>query len=147
MRRPVGVTIIAVLAIIGAVLGLFASLSLLGISGLGFLGIQGTSSSVVLGASVLAAFGVAWMISAVLQLVFGVGALQLRPWAWTLGVILYVVSLLGYVVSLFTVGITFSTVIGIVVVAIILAYLYTHDVRQAFGHLPTSTSGTPMVTH
>jgi hypothetical protein len=148
MKRPLGITIIAVLAIIGAVLGLFAAVSVLGVSGLAFLNLASTSSSAVaVGSTLGLTLGIVWMISAVLQLVFGIGALQLKSWAWTLGVVLYSLTLLNYLVALFTVGVTMSVVIGIVVVGVIMAYLFTHDVRKAFGHLPASTSGTPMVTH
>ncbi len=147
MKRPIGVTIIAVLAIIGGILGVLGSLSLLGISGLGFLG--GASSSATLASSsmIVGVVGFFGILLAVFQLVVGFGALQLKSWAWTVGVAVYAISLLNQVVSLFTIGATASVVAGVLVAAVILAYLFSHNVREAFGHLPSSTSGTPMVTH
>ena len=148
MKRPTGVTVLGVLAIVGAVFGLLGALPLMGISGLGFLSLGSASSSgVAFGSTLFMGIGVIMLVSAVVQLVFGVGALQLKSWAWTLGLVLYGLSLVNYVVALFTVGFTASIVIGIVIVGVIIGYLYSHDVREAFGHLPASTSGTPMVTH
>jgi len=142
-----GVTIIAVLAIIGGVVGMLYALSLLGISGLGFMG--GASSSPTLAGSsmIVGLVGVFGMLLAVIQLVVGFGALQLKSWAWTVGVVVSGLSLLNHAVSLFTVGVTVPVVAGVVVAAAILGYLFSHNVREAFGHLPSSTSGTPMVTH
>lgn len=142
MKRPIGVTILAILAIVGAVLGILGALAVLGVSGFGFLG-AASGSAVGIGLTL----GITTMLLALVQLAFGVGALQLRSWAWTLGVVLYVLSMLNYLVAAFTIGLTTSVVIGIVVVGAILGYLFSHDVREAFGHLPNSTHGTPMVTH
>jgi len=148
MKRPVGVTVLGVLAIVGAMISLLGALPLIGMSGLGFLSLSDSmSGAVALGSTLGISIGVVMMALAIVQLVFGIGALQLRSWAWTLGVVLYGLTLANYLVSLFTIGFTLPLILGIVVVGVIIAYLYSHDVREAFGHLPGSTSGTPMVTH
>ena len=85
MKRPTGVTVLGVLAIVGAVFGLLGALPLMGISGLGFLSLGSASSSgVAFGSTLFMGIGVIMLVSAVVQLVFGVGALQLKSWAWTL---------------------------------------------------------------
>lgn len=140
MKRPIGVTIVAVLAIILGVLQLLGGLGLLGaVTGLvpglteaisGFM--PGAGATGLFGALGIGA-GVAAVIMAVLSVVFGVGALGLRPWAWTLGVVLFAISVISGVVALvaeFTIPVLISTVVA----AAILAYLFTREVRSAFHH-------------
>ena len=150
MKRPMGVTIIAVLAIIGAVLGMLTALPFLGVTGIGILsGLSGQSGLVALGTSIGLVIGLVWLATAVVQLVLGVGMLQLKSWAWTLGVVLYGAMLALYVISLLTVGLSASVVVGVLVALVIVGYLYSHDVREAFGHLPhaSMTSHTPTPSH
>jgi len=150
MKRPTGVTVIAVLAIIGAVLGVLAALPLLGMTSFGFIsGVSGQSGLLAVGTTLGIGLAALWILVAAVQLIFGIGALQLRSWAWTLGVVLFGLTLVMYLVSLFTIGITASSVVGILIAAVVIAYLYSHDVREAFGHLPHGgvTSGTPTPTH
>jgi hypothetical protein len=74
------------------------------------------------------------LLSAI-EIAFGVGALQLKPWAWTLGMIWTWVSIATNVVSLVVnrgSGI-FGTLLGVIVALGILYYLYTDEVRAAFG--------------
>jgi len=150
MKRPTGVTVISVLAIIGAVLGVLAALPFLGITSFGFIsGVSGQSGLLAIGSTLGLGIAVMWILVSVVQLVFGIGALQLRSWAWTLGIVLFGLTLLMYVASLVTVGITASAVVGALIAAVVIAYLYSHDVREAFGHLPHGgvTSGTPTPSH
>lgn len=134
MKRPVGVTIIAIIAIIAGVLQLLGGLSLLGM-GTGALqaflpaGMGGTE---LLGAIGIGA-GVAALIMAVLYIVFGVGALGLRSWAWTLGVVLYAISVIAGVIAMVT-AFSVPVLISTIVAAAILAYLMMPTVRAAFGH-------------
>ncbi len=111
-QRPKGITVLAVLAGLGGALGALGGLVIL-------------SSSPILGIVVLAL--------AVFNLAFAYGAWTLKPWAWTLGVALEVISLLGSVVSIANGASVFNQVISVSVTLTILYYLFRRDIKQAFG--------------
>ena len=125
-QRPMGVTILAVLAIIGGVLGIIGSLVLFGLGGVastlnGGVGVQ-TMLLAILG-----------LVQAVLSLAFGIGALSLQPWAWTLGVIAEALSIVLTVVAMIITGIGANYIISLAIAAVILYYLFTPEVKRAFG--------------
>jgi len=125
-QRPMGITILAVLAIVGGVLTLLAAIPLLG---------AGAAVSTVAGG--LGGLVTIWTIVALaegaLSLAFGVGAWTLQPWAWTLGVVAYGISAILVIVSLFLFGFTPSLIINLAITGIILYYLFTPDVKRAFN--------------
>lgn len=128
--RPVGVTIIAILAILGGLVQLISGLAFLGITALAVPGMEAGAFAEGVGI----AAGVVMFIMAVLSVVFGVGALMLKPWAWMLGIVLFGISLVANLVLMFTSAVSTSAVISALIAAIVLAYLYTARVREAFGH-------------
>ncbi len=124
MQRPTGVTILAILAVIGGILGLLAGLVLIGLSSVSF-AIPGLAGLVVI-------IGLVTLAVAILDFVFAYGAWNLRPWAWTLGIGLEVVSIIINVIQLRSDTIT-NTIISIAIAAGIIYYLYQPHVRRAFG--------------
>jgi len=105
--RPIGVSILAILVVLGGVLFLLSGIAILLFSAafaLGGLGIFGLAGS-ILGGIVLI-FGIIWIA-------VGLGLWNLRGWAWWLAVIVMVLTILG--------GISAPAVI--VVPLIILIYL------------------------
>jgi hypothetical protein len=86
VQRPTGVTILAVLSIIGGILLLLGGIALLGLGGAVAAG--GNS-----GGGLAVILGIVLLVIAVLELAFGIGAWMLKPWAWMLGVISQVGSL------------------------------------------------------
>jgi uncharacterized membrane protein (DUF2068 family) len=125
--RPTGVTILAILAAIGGVLGILGGLALIGLGGLaaastGFLG------------GLIAIFGIIALVQAVLSLAFAYGAWMLKPWGWTLGI---VVEVIGIALSLLFIVDGDSTItsqaISIVIGVAIIYYLFTPAVKTAFG--------------
>lgn len=132
MKRPIGITILAIIAIVGGVANVLLALPYLGFEMFALPGVVAAMGSV--GSSVLMSVGVGLLLIAAVQLLFGVGALQLRPWAWVIGVIGYGFSVLSFVVSLLAVGLTSSVIVSGVIAVAILAYLFTRDVRTAFDH-------------
>jgi uncharacterized membrane protein (DUF2068 family) len=66
------------------------------------------------------------------EIVFAYGAWRLRPWAWTLGVVLEAVALVLAVLQLgrYDYG---RHVLTILIAAVVLWYLLTPRVRAAFG--------------
>ena len=147
MNRPMGVTILAWLAIIGGAFALFGSIFVV-IATMGALALVGAGAAAATAAGAGAAYASAvlwamiglvmavWLaVLGVFEIVFGVGALGLKPWAWSVGVIWCYVAAVSDVISIFTSrgsGI-FSSLIGIVISIAILYYLYSDEVRAVFG--------------
>jgi hypothetical protein len=123
VKRPFGVTLIAILALISGLFGLcwptlaFTGSALLG----GILGTVGVFAGIFL------------IIGPVLQLVFSVGAFKLRRWAWYLGLISSGITVLGVIIHLFQGASIWSAIMGSVLSIIIFIYLLTPKVRKAFG--------------
>jgi hypothetical protein len=130
MQRPNGVTIHAVLAIIGGVLGLLASVALIGLGGAAAAG--GAAQGAAMG-GLAAVFGGIGLISSLLSLAFGIGAWMLKPWAWTLGIISQGLSILLSIFAIINGSGIGSQIISILIAGGILYYLMTPTVKQAFG--------------
>lgn len=134
-QRPMGVTILAVLAFIGGILGICGGLS--GIVGASFLGglaaSVGASNATALG-GMLAVYSIVALAFAVVDIIFGFGAWTLRPWAWMLGMVLSGLNVVFQLVALVAGWSTFgSVIIPIVIAGVIIYYLLTPDVKKAFG--------------
>ena len=125
--RPQGVTILAVLAAIGGVLGIIAGAALLGIGGVA----AGNGSGFLAG--FIAIFGVIALAQSVLLLAFAYGAWTLQPWGWTLGVVAEVIGLVLSGLFILNGSPISSQVVGIVIAVAILYYLFTPNVKAAFG--------------
>ena len=127
-QRPVGITVLAVLQLVIGLFGLcIPSIILFGATAAAFLG---PLAAFVGGAGILVAL--AMFIGPVLHLIVAFGALNLRKWAWWLGIIAtgvdVVVALLnlwngmGFIQILCTTGFSIAVFI----------YLLTPGVRKAF---------------
>jgi hypothetical protein len=139
VKRPLGVTILAILAIIGGILSLLGAL-------LGLVGTSLAASGALAGngvaaptTAVLAYSTASAVIFGVLYLAFGIGAFMLKGWAWTAGVIALALNIVGDLVSPFITGSGFTggaivgAVIGILISLALLYYLFRPNVRTAFG--------------
>ena len=115
-QRPLGITILAVLAFIGGVFGLIGAFPLL----------TGANSMI---------YGIIALLIAVAYLAFGYGAWTLQPWAWMLGLVIAGAGILIQILYLFLIpGYNIvSVIIGAIIPAIIIYYLMTPGVRRAFG--------------
>jgi len=134
MKRPVGVTILAVLAIIAGIINVIVALPFLGVTSfLAFSWLTGPIA--VIAPNTLLTWGALMVLYGVLLAAVGVAAFQQRPWAWVAGVVLFGLSLILAVVELTTIG---AIAGGAVTVALLsaagLAYMYTTGVRSAFEH-------------
>ena len=127
-----GVIAMAWLAIIsgiaGALAGGFAALAgaALDFAAAGKFNVEGVSGIA------LVVIGLMFMIAGVAQIIFGIGLWQLRGWAWTLGVVLHSITLLGALGGLFTGAFTAQSLITIVISGGILLYLLSPRVRNLF---------------
>ncbi len=77
------------------------------------------------------AIGVIFFIIGIVDLLLGVGCIQAWSWVWIVRVIFSAISILIGIVSLFTTG--FGAVVGIIIAAIILYYLFQPQVKRYFG--------------
>jgi hypothetical protein len=118
--RPMGITILAVLSAIGGVLAILASLALIGLSGA-----VGVGGGMIIGLFVL--------VVGVLELAFAYGAWTLKPWAWTVGVAVEVLSLVSSALTVATGGSISSQLISILISAAIIYYMFTTTVNADCG--------------
>ena len=137
MKRPTGVTILAVIAIIYGVISLLVSL--LGILGLVLIASGVTRVATTYGGTGNLTYAVIGdVILGTLYLVFGIGALRLKRWAWTTGVVALVLDALRQIVGVaivqgFSASKLVAVILTVVVAAVALWYLFRPNVRVAFG--------------
>jgi hypothetical protein len=117
-ERPLGVTILGILWIIAGLAALIGGLGAAVFVGI-FAGALG------------AAIGVLAIIIGLIELALGVGCFMAWPWVWPVGVIVTIIGLIIGIVNLFSVGA--GALIGIVISAIILWYLFQPQVKKYFG--------------
>ena len=127
--RPTGITILAVLAAIAGVLGLLGSLVVIGVGG--------ALASVGYG-SLYSLIGIGILAISVAELIFAFGAWSLRPWAWKLGLGLFIANIVLQVLWITQGAGIGNVVITILVSGAILYYLDTPAIRSAFGQPATS---------
>ena len=125
--RPIGITLLAIIQILIGVLGLLVSLAVMGLAALfSTLPTVGTligTVGVVIG-GVFLFFSMIWLAT-------GVGFLHGRGWAWTLGMIFTVLSILGAAYVAFT-GV-YQAGYALVFWIIMIIYLTRSHVKVFFG--------------
>ena len=137
MERPIGVTILSVLAIIAGVLGIHVGLSLLEIDLFASLPqIQESVYDLSLGSHVSTIdkiFGRGALILGVLNLVIGLGLWWLKGWAWRLGVEVQWINIVVIVIGWFSRGFYSNGILPILINGWILWFLYRPHVKLVFG--------------
>ena len=155
-RRPTGVTILGILAILSGIAGLAAGAVLLGASlavgtitsslkdyltsqGYSQLSSYVTASNVALVLGILGAFS---LIVGLFWLAEGWGALNGKGWAWTVGIILLVLSIINSILQV-AFG-NFSSALGLVINLLVVYYLTRAHVKAFFGKGPSTMRSSPM---
>ncbi len=132
--RPLGVTILAVLAAIVGAFMLIGGLAAVGLSG----SPRVTAGQPAVG-TFLALLGLLTLALGVLYLAFAIGAWRLRPWAWGLGMLVAVIGIVVVVIDIAAGSRdTVRAVIDVAMSAAILYYLTRPQTRQAFGRPATA---------
>jgi hypothetical protein len=116
--RPTGITILAILAGVGGILMALAGIALFVLGAVAFGGLG-------------ALLGLAFLAVAALYLAFCVGALQMKPWAWPLGVVGAGASIVLSALQLL--GGDIGQVVSIAIAGGILYYLMRPEIKAAFG--------------
>lgn len=131
MKRPLGVTILAILAFIGGILAILAGVGAVAVGGIA------TGAAAAAAAHVSTVFlmgmGIALLVVGVLDIVLGVGFWRLSPWAWTLGIALQILGLIIAGVYVSQGSPISGQILGIAINLAVLIYLFTPGVRKAFG--------------
>ena len=126
--RPAGITILAILEILFGIVGLIASLAIIGLSAL-------VSTLPTVG-GLLGAFGLiiggVFLFFSVVWLATGFGFLHGKGWAWTLGMIFSVLSILGAIGAI-TIGLYTGGVGGLIFWGLMIYYLTRNHVKIFFG--------------
>lgn len=135
-QRPTGVTILAVLQFIGGFISL-----ILGISSLFFGGLiiasdaAATAGTEIDPGPIMLIAGVIALFSGVLGLLAGYGLFTLKGWGWQLALTFAIVNIIHNVLGLFQ-GVRIpGAIVGIVISGLIVYYLMTYSVKQAFGKI------------
>ena len=118
-----GVTILVILAVFRGVVGLWASIAVVGVLN-------------SLGAGDLAILNVIWLAIAAVFFVLANGAWNLKTWAWILGVGLTAGSILLEAFGMLTEGQPLvGTLISMAISAVILSFLFQPDVKAVLRRL------------
>jgi hypothetical protein len=78
------------------------------------------------------AFGITLVVIAIVSFIVAYGLLKGMGWAWTVAIILSIISIVWNVVTLVTAG-NLGGIISIIISGIILYYLYRPHVKAYFG--------------
>jgi hypothetical protein len=153
--RPIGVTIIAILNIIGGALMLIFGIGLITLgavlptlppSAFNQSGLQGNLTAgqapIPAGPPPMAlqfllggvgiAFGAVLVALAVVSFIVAYGLLKGRRWAWTITIILSIISIVWNAITVATAA-NFGGIISIIISGIIIYYLYRPHVKAYFG--------------
>ena len=155
-RRPTGVTILGILALLAGIVFLIGGIAAIGLglvigtyAGSAFsnaLSSAGYSGLASIGAGTLAiillVLGAIALVIGILYFAVGVGYFGGKGWAWTLGMIITVISVVYNIVQI-AFG-AFSSVLGLVIALLILYYLTRPHVKAFFGKGPAVMGSSPM---
>ena len=126
-ERPMGITVLSVLAVVTGILSLVSGLLLLGVGGLS---IHGGGA---IGGNVLALGALTFALSPV-SLGVGYGFWAIKPWAWAAGLAVYCASLGMAVFAVLLADASLVTVVVQVGIAVaVIGYLLQPRIRSIFG--------------
>ena len=155
-HRPTGVTIIAILTIIGGILLLLSGIALVALGALFSAGSTNTSYAVAQFFGIIsAAIGGVLLAIGIGYIVMFYGLLKGKGWAWTITIILLIIGVAMQIVST-SVGSVFTasslhntnnvvsgivgSIIGIAINIVVIYYLYRPHVKAYFGKQQTPTT-------
>ncbi|MGA8484299.1 MAG: hypothetical protein WB706_07855 [Nitrososphaeraceae archaeon] len=163
MERPLGVTVIAILVVIGGIMSLFGGISLVIVGALlstSFTDVSTTSPIIGSLFGVLsAALGAVLLVVGVGYVIMSYGLLKGKGWAWTITIILTLIGIAINIISAITGGVSnistinnmngdansfiygiVGSVIGIAISVAIIYYLYRPQVKLFFDKTSSKIS-------
>jgi len=161
MERPLGVTVIAILVVIGGIMSLFGGISLVIVGALLSTSFTDVSTSSPFIGSLFgvlsAALGAVLLVVGVGYIIMSYGLLKGKGWAWTITIILTLIGIAINIISAITGGVSnistinnmnansfiygiVGSVIGIAISVAIIYYLYRPRVKLFFGKTSSKIS-------
>jgi lysylphosphatidylglycerol synthetase-like protein (DUF2156 family) len=139
-NRPIGVTIIAILIIIGGIALLIGGLLLIAFAGILSSTENTSNSSIGIASLISLPLSLGMVILGIIYLVVSYGLLKGKGWAWIITIIVTIIGLIIQIVSAIITGLVSSSIeaalashiIGIIVSGVIIFYLYRPNVRAYF---------------
>jgi hypothetical protein len=122
-KRPLGVTIVAILMIINGIILIAAGIGGITVGAVMDIPLIGVSSGVLVALGI-AAIIVAW------------GLIKGKGWAWIVTVILSIISIIMSIIAI--AGGNFGSIINLVISGVILYYMYRPEVKAYFGRTSIS---------
>ena len=142
-KRPTGVTILAILQIIGAIILLIAAIGMFAVGALSgidevkdAIGEEVPDWFVDNAAMFFGAMGVIFLIFAIVCFGLGYGYMKGIGLAWTLGIIFAVLSIIGEIINPIidrSLDTLIGSIIGIIIPLIIIYYLTRPQIKEFFG--------------
>jgi hypothetical protein len=136
--RPTGVAVLAILDLIAGILALLGGIFVAALGGSGLLALYGYGFF----SGFVAFIGFFIIIVGVLAIVVGWGMWSGKGWAWILAIILYALGALTSLLSL--AGGNVSSVVGLLIDALLLWYMFRPHVKAYFGR-GTGAQPAPMM--
>ncbi len=134
MERPLGVTLIAILSLLSGLGGVLKGLALLGVGGLAIAAIGGVypvAGAIIGGIAGIA--GIIGLVNGLFTLGFSYGAWKLKGWAWAIGVATQWAAIIWSGLVILGPGVLRGQLGHLLVAGVVLFYLYTPEVKRAFG--------------
>ena len=153
-KRPIGVTIIAILAIIGGILLLFGGIAFVALAPILSqinmndnnttsnssisLNINGTDvtipkNTIFIFGGFLGVIGVMLIVIGIASFVVAWGLLTGKGWAWIVTIIIAIISIILNIILI--VSGSYESIIGLIIDGIIIYYLYRPSVKSYFGRV------------
>lgn len=130
VRRPIGVTVIALVSLLQGAFGLLLVLALIGVTGV--VAMFAGPAGATLGALGIL-FTLLGLVAASAHIWFGFGALRQKDWAWLLGICASAFSLASAVLDIvFRDAKAGPRLVSVAIPALILMYLLSPGVRASF---------------
>ena len=135
--RPLGVTLLGVLALLLGILYLIGAMGSFLVLGLPLSELEGEIPQFIIDNAdiIFTTMGAILLIFAVISFLLAYGFFKGRPWSWILGIVLGILSIISSVVNLLiyqTTSNLVSTIVTIIIVALFLFYLTRPSVKGFF---------------
>ncbi|HEY9485075.1 MAG TPA: hypothetical protein VIQ04_00410 [Nitrososphaeraceae archaeon] len=137
-QRPIGITIISVLMIIGGIILIFTGITPLFIGPLISLDSSSNYSTSALG-SLITIGGLVLVALGIASLIVSWGLLKGKGWARTITLIISIIAIIIAIISLAS-SQDLTHIISIIIYGIIIYYMFTDKVKLFFGKIKESTN-------
>jgi uncharacterized membrane protein (DUF2068 family) len=137
-QRPIGITIISVLMIIGGIILIFTGITPLFIGPLISLDSSSNYSTSALG-SLITIGGLVLVALGIASLIVSWGLLKGKEWARTITLIISIIAIIIAIISLAS-SQDLTHIISIIIYGIIIYYMFTDKVKLFFGKIKESTN-------